>query len=90
MPPDKIDLQSVTFEIVPDNTRLRTADYGKLPVVIALMEGKTVSVPIDTATDKLYRFARINGYVLRKHKTKEGMIIVWFEERVSIDGPNPE
>jgi hypothetical protein len=77
---NKLELQDVEFTVVPDNFRLRTADYGKLPVVEALLEGKTISVPIETSTAKLYRFAKANGYVLRKHSSKTVGLILWFDK----------
>ena len=77
----KIDIQEVNFEIVDDTYRIRTSDYGELRVVIALLEGKTIAVPENTATDKLYRFARARNKKLRKQLNPIKGLVLWFDEK---------
>lgn len=82
MPTDKfLEIDEVKFEEIDNSYRVRLASVGNLPITKALMDGKTVRVPAETNTGRLYRYGKKFNKTLRKHKFEDS-IILWYEDSI--------
>lgn len=72
------DFAEVEFVVVDDAIKSRTANYADLDGVKALLEGKVIEVPLDTTTNRLYRFMKKRELRLRK-RTINGKLLLWVE-----------
>jgi hypothetical protein len=78
--PKTVDLVEATYEVVDDNHRKRTADYGKNPVIELLLNGSTIKVPNETRVFKLARYVKQYNLRVKTRRTKDGLII-WLEQK---------
>jgi hypothetical protein len=82
------DFAEVEWKSASPEMQQRTMDYGTLEAVKLLLGGTAIEIPSNTRLNRLYRWLDKQGYRLRRHKTKNSLVI-WVEKKPETTSEEP-